>query len=464
MMQINILKKNINLKNYAFYSLIALELLMSFTFLGYIHIEPISITFAYIPIIIAACFLGPWQSTVIGFVCGLSSLYKASAYYVMSYDQLFSPFMSGYPIKSILLSIGTRTLFGLICGLLFILAEKCRAKRVLSIVIAFLAPRLHSVLVYLTMKMLFPETMNNFRTTFQMDIGSLIVSVLCVLLTEIIHSFLQNKRIRIFLEYVEHGSGIFYKEEHISWQLTAFILTILGAATVAAVYFTQRISYMLSIYGLNVSAEIGHDLLHLQIQFMIAMMALLFLMVLTLMLIFRAIAYREYLGQMDSLTSVMNRKMFLEYCESIQKKNSILSGKTGYYMFVDVDNFKKINDTFGHPEGDRVLRYIAKTLQNLFGFRGEIGRMGGDEFAVMLDGVFTENEMKMLLSQFQSNISDILGETTNVTCSIGVCHFAYPRDIQTIYREADQMLYQAKNNGRNCYVIGELDSVIHHNE
>ncbi len=463
-MQMNILNKTINLKNYAFYGLMALELLMSFTFLGYIHIEPISITFAYIPIIIAACFLGPMQSSVIGFVCGLASMYKASAYYVMSYDQLFSPFMSGYPIKSILLSVGTRTLFGLVCGLLFVLAGRCRAKRIVSAVIAFLAPRLHSVFVYLAMKLLFPEVMNNFKTTFQMDIGSLIVSVLCVLLVEIIHNLLQNGRIRIFLEYVGHGRGIFYKEEQISWQLAAFILAILGAAIVAAVYFAQRISYMLSVYGLNISAEIGHDLLHLQIQFMIAMIALLFLMVLTLMLIFRAIAYREYLGQMDSLTGVMNRKMFLEYCESIQKKDSILSGKTGYYMFIDVDYFKKINDTFGHPEGDRVLRHIAQELKRLFGFRGEIGRMGGDEFAVMLDGVFTENEMKLRLSQFQSNISDLLGEAAKVTCSIGVCHFAYPQDIQTIYKEADQMLYQAKNNGRNCYVIGELGSAIHHNE
>ena len=67
---------------YVFVALVAIEFLMSFTFLGYIHIEPISITIAYIPILIAGCFLGAGQSTAIGLFFGLSSMYKASAYYL----------------------------------------------------------------------------------------------------------------------------------------------------------------------------------------------------------------------------------------------------------------------------------------------------------------------------------------------------------------------------------------------
>lgn len=456
-MNINILKKNIDLKNYVFYSLMALELLMSFTFLGYIHIEPISITFAYIPVIIAGCFLGTFQSTVIGFVCGLASMYKATAYYVMSYDQLFSPFMSGYPIRSLLLSVGSRTLFGLITGLLFWAIHKNQHRRGWSIVIAFIAPKLHALFVYLTMKSLFSWAMDNFTSTLRSDIGSFMASFLCAVLVGIVWWLIDNDRIRVFRQYAEQGNGIFYKEEHISWQLTLFMLGILAAATTAAFYFSQRMTYMLNTYGITISSNMEHDLLHLQIQFMIAVMALLFIMVLVLMMIFRVIAYREYLGQMDSLTGVMNRKMFLKYCDQIQKINQDMSDKKGCYMFIDVDYFKSINDTFGHPEGDRVLRQIAQNLQEHFGFRGGIGRMGGDEFAVIFDEAATESEIERRLKQFQADICDLLGESMKVTCSIGVCRFAYPQDMQNIYKKADQMLYQAKSKGKNCYVIGIYD-------
>lgn len=80
---------------YSFWLLIAIELLMSFTFLGYIHITPISITIAYLPILAAGCLLGPIQSVILGLVFGLASMYKASASYVAQGDAVFSPFLSG---------------------------------------------------------------------------------------------------------------------------------------------------------------------------------------------------------------------------------------------------------------------------------------------------------------------------------------------------------------------------------
>lgn len=77
---------------YIFGFLIALELFMSFSFLGYIHIEPISMTFSYIPVLIAGCVLGPKESTITGTVFGLASMWKASALYVTRGDAIFSPF------------------------------------------------------------------------------------------------------------------------------------------------------------------------------------------------------------------------------------------------------------------------------------------------------------------------------------------------------------------------------------
>ena len=92
------------LHKYCFLALAAIEFLMSFTFLGYVHIEPISVTIAYLPILIAGCFLGVGQSAAMGLFFGLASMYKASANYVMPMDKIFSPFASGAPVASLLLS------------------------------------------------------------------------------------------------------------------------------------------------------------------------------------------------------------------------------------------------------------------------------------------------------------------------------------------------------------------------
>ena len=120
------LHKRDTVQRFALWALITVELLMSFSFLGYIHVEPISITTAYIPVLLAGALLGPADSAILGLVFGLASMWKASANYVMEADHLFSPLFSGYPLGSIMLSVGSRTLFGLAAGLLYDLAKKLR--------------------------------------------------------------------------------------------------------------------------------------------------------------------------------------------------------------------------------------------------------------------------------------------------------------------------------------------------
>ena len=107
-------------------TLVALELLMSFSFLGYFHMEPISITTAYLPVLLAGAVLGPLDALTVGTVFGLASMWKASASYVMAADQLFSPLYSGNPLGSMVLSVGTRMLFGLTAGLLYLPARRLR--------------------------------------------------------------------------------------------------------------------------------------------------------------------------------------------------------------------------------------------------------------------------------------------------------------------------------------------------
>lgn len=156
-------------EHYIFSLLLAVEVIMSFTFLGYVHIPPISITTAYIPIIITACLFGPAEASLAGLLFGLGSLYKASATYVMPADAVFSPFRSDFPIGSILLSVGTRVLFGFLLGCLFQLARKSKRKNLCKLLITIAAPKLHALLVYTAMGLFFPSLGFNFSSIFMLE-------------------------------------------------------------------------------------------------------------------------------------------------------------------------------------------------------------------------------------------------------------------------------------------------------
>ena len=138
-------------------TLIALELLMSFSFLGYFHVEPISITIAYIPVLLAGALLGPRSSALVGLFFGLASMWKASASYVMPADQLFSPFLSGDPMGSLMLSVVSRVLFGLAAGLLYQAARRLRRPLWGIVLVSCLARTLHSFFVYGAMYLFFPH-------------------------------------------------------------------------------------------------------------------------------------------------------------------------------------------------------------------------------------------------------------------------------------------------------------------
>lgn len=106
-------------KLYTFAVICALEIIISFSAIGYISFGDISITFSNIPVLLAAMLLGPGESTALGLIFGLTSMWKASSFYCTGIDVLFSPIQSGSPINSIILAVGTRVLFGLLAGIIY---------------------------------------------------------------------------------------------------------------------------------------------------------------------------------------------------------------------------------------------------------------------------------------------------------------------------------------------------------
>lgn len=154
----------------------------------------------------------------------------------------------------------------------------------------------------------------------------------------------------------------------------------------------------------------------------------------------------------DPGTGLLNKRAINEY--AIEKIRSRTEGL--YLVIIDVDDFKKINDNFGHMYGDTVLSKVSEILKGVVKTRGRIGRFGGDEFMVVLEGIDSETTLRRILTTIGKNIawafSDVEG--LNVTTSIGVSK--YPEDgvtYEELFQLADKSVYIAKAKGKNRYII-----------
>lgn len=459
----NILQKHkISLfDQYVFLILIAFEIIMSFTFLGYIHIAPISVTFAYIPILIAACILGPVQLTVMGTIFGLASLCKSTAHYALPADMLFSPFLSGNAVGSLVLSVGSRTLFGLLAGFAFKAAKGKKHDRVWIGVVSLLSPAVHALLVLFAVKMFFPDAVHRYFYSPYLMVSNILSAVVCVAVMEFVWRQYNKKALQTVKSAVDRSKHIPYIDSGKKRILVSmFTVFVFGMTFAAALYFSERMSYMLKMHDVAVSSAINSDLIHLQVQFMAAMFSLNVISIVVLVMGYQYASYKKFLGELDVVTGVMGRRIFLNCCERTMKRYDSQTCTRGWFLFLDVDNFKTINDTLGHTAGDNVLREIALCLKSMFYDYGIVGRMGGDEFAVMLDKkALSEDELTKLLNRFLSEIAEVLPAPHKVSCSIGVCCFSFPADISSLMNKTDVFLYQAKQNGRARYALGDYNNI-----
>jgi diguanylate cyclase (GGDEF)-like protein len=134
-----------------------------------------------------------------------------------------------------------------------------------------------------------------------------------------------------------------------------------------------------------------------------------------------------------------------------------VEGSRHYMAIIDVDNFKVINDTYGHLFGDKVILEIANILNSALNGRGIVSHFGGDEFLVFTDWIDTEIQVRSLLTYIRQRIRDTfsVGEhSCKITLSVGVS--AFPEDgneYYELFEKADKCLYLAKNKGRNRFII-----------
>ncbi|MDJ0696670.1 CHASE2 domain-containing protein [Mastigocoleus sp. MO_188.B34] len=162
----------------------------------------------------------------------------------------------------------------------------------------------------------------------------------------------------------------------------------------------------------------------------------------------------RYLAYHDPLTGLPNRKFFTEQLqESVNwaKTSSLLLG----LLFIDLDGFKQVNDTFGHELGDSLLSAVSQRLISCLRGSDIVSRLGGDEFTVILRAIPTVEmaatmAQKILAAMNESII--IEGHIIKISASIGIS--IYPlsaEDSQTLIQQADAAMYRAKELGKNCY-------------
>ena len=155
----------------------------------------------------------------------------------------------------------------------------------------------------------------------------------------------------------------------------------------------------------------------------------------------------------DAGTGLLNKRAWTEYTiEQLNRKDH----STRWLVIIDIDDFKHINDTYGHIFGDQVIRRVAEIMQVLVGQRGVIGRFGGDEYVILLEKVETRGQLKTLLKTIAKEFALAFDPKTHVTASIGVSE--YPVDgseYEELMRKADKALYLAKEKGKNRHIIYE---------
>lgn len=156
----------------------------------------------------------------------------------------------------------------------------------------------------------------------------------------------------------------------------------------------------------------------------------------------------------DAGTDLLNKRAITKYAMDL------IASKPDYnvtFVVIDLDNFKYINDTYGHMFGDDVLCKVAEILKEAVENRGVVGRIGGDEFFIVLENVNYENELRSILRTIRMNVEWAYKhklKSLKLSCSMGSAKYpADAEDYQSLFNIADKCLYIAKEKGKNRYII-----------
>lgn len=164
------------------------------------------------------------------------------------------------------------------------------------------------------------------------------------------------------------------------------------------------------------------------------------------------------LARNDSLTGLLNRRAFFQESE-LRQQTRTARKRQNWLLLIDADHFKSVNDTHGHAAGDLVLTMIAMVLKGNVFERDLIARIGGEEFAVYLDGTNASGAMvaaERIRKAIEENTVYFEGKRIKMTVSLGCTCYKDKEDAPTVMARADRCLYEAKDAGRNRIVLNTI--------
>ena len=171
---------------------------------------------------------------------------------------------------------------------------------------------------------------------------------------------------------------------------------------------------------------------------------------------------REHLSQMamvDTLTQLPNRRALMQHLEAATSRSE-RSGVSLAIAFIDIDNFKHINDSLGHQVGDQVLQEVSKCLVAAVRGCDEVARIGGDEFIALIEDVKYDEDAVTIIERMVNSIREVSIANQldlNVSASIGVAMFPRDGNINQIVSAADAAMYRAKKDGKNQFRFFDAD-------
>jgi diguanylate cyclase (GGDEF)-like protein len=166
----------------------------------------------------------------------------------------------------------------------------------------------------------------------------------------------------------------------------------------------------------------------------------------------------EFLATHDSLTGLPNRLLLFDRLDQAVKISR--RSKTKFaLLFIDLDDFKNVNDSFGHAIGDQVLQAVGEALSGSMRISDTVARLAGDEFAMILYDVRDESDIAIVAKKIAIALSQpirVLDGNLTVTASIGVSLFPqHGTDPDSLFKKADQAMYAVKNRGKSQYLLAE---------
>lgn len=162
-----------------------------------------------------------------------------------------------------------------------------------------------------------------------------------------------------------------------------------------------------------------------------------------------ALAREEWLSRTDPLTGLLNRRYFGELVAS-ELERARRYGHPVSLAYLDLDNFKAVNDSYGHDAGNRLLVMVAELFKENLRASDEVARLGGDEFAIMLTETGPEASMQVVMLFKQALLDAARDKGWPISASIGLVTFLEPpAGMQEMLKEADSLMYQVKSGGKD---------------